>query len=91
MDEKAEYLNDKGLAVEWFRGLNVLPAAEVKKLDLGARVMIVGADRRGVKSVLECTITQSGRQKVLAYRDEWGIRVTKRITEMSRKAYAVKG
>lgn len=85
------YLKSKGLVPEWFSGLKTLPAEEVKKLPVGSAVMIVGVDRRGTKSVLDCHVTQSGKQKVLSYRDEWGIRVTKKITEMPRKAYAVKG
>lgn len=91
MDGKIEYLKDKGLPPEWFSGLEVLPALEVKKLPVGARVMIVGADRRGRKSTLDCSVTQSGKVKVLAYRDEWGIRVTKKIAELPRKVFAVKG
>ena len=91
MDGKIEYLKDKGLPPEWFSGLEVLPALEVKKLPVGARVMIVGADRRGRKSTLDCSVIQSGKQKVLAYRDGYGIRLTKKIAELPHKVYAVKG
>lgn len=80
----------KGLPAEWFVGLNILTADEVKHLPICTPVRIIGASRRGEKTTLLCTVVQSGNKKVLAYYDEWGLRVTRNIVERPRKVYAVK-
>ena len=52
--------------MEWIRpDEKVLTAAEVKKLPVGTKVIIIGADRHGEYYRQECTISQSYKKKVL--------------------------
>ena len=52
--------------MEWIRpDEKVLTAAEVKKLPVGTKVIIIGADRRGECTRQECTVSQSYKTKVL--------------------------
>jgi hypothetical protein len=54
--------------MEWIRpDEKVLTAAEVKKLPVGTKVTIVGADRRGECYRRECTVAQSYKTKVLRW------------------------
>ena len=52
--------------MEWIRpDEKVLTAAEVKKLPVGTKVIIVSADRHGECYRQECTVAQSYKTKVL--------------------------
>lgn len=54
--------------MEWIRpGEKVLTAAQVKKLAVGTKVIIVGSDRRGEPTRQECTVAPSYRAKVLSW------------------------
>lgn len=54
--------------MEWIRpDEKVLTAAEVKKLPVGTKVIIIGADRRGECTRQECTVSQSYKTKVLRW------------------------
>lgn len=54
--------------MEWIRpGEKVLTAAEVRKLPVGTKVTIIGADRRGECTRQECTVAQSYKTKVLRW------------------------
>lgn len=54
--------------MEWIRpDEKVLTAAEVKKLPVGTKVTIIGADRRGECTRQECTVAQSYKTKVLRW------------------------
>ena len=81
----------KRMPPEWFIGLNRMDADQVKKMDSGSTVFLVGADRHGEKTMLECTVIYSGIHKVLSYRDGYGYRQTKPIRKYAGKVYAVKG
>ena len=74
---------------EWLHGKKRLTAVEVRKLPIGTRVQLHGADRHGEHSVLDCVITQSGKHRVLSYTDYYGSRMTKRIQDYPGKAYTV--
>lgn len=55
--------------MEWIRpDEKVLTAAEVKKLPVGTKVIIIGADRHGECYRQECTVAQSYKTKVLRWR-----------------------
>ena len=79
-----------GVPPEWFFGLDVLTAKEVRELPLASAVMVISADRHGEKQTLDCAVVRSGNKKVLAYRDGYGDRATMQITEYPRKWYAVR-
>lgn len=52
--------------MEWVRpDEKVLTAKEVKKLPVGTKVVIIGADRHGECTRQECTVSQSYKTKVL--------------------------
>ena len=54
--------------MEWIRpDEKVLTAAEVKKLPVGTKVIIIGADRHGECCRRECTVSQSYKTKVLSW------------------------
>lgn len=53
--------------MEWIRpDEKVLTAAEVKKLPVGTKVIIIGVDRRGECTRQECAVAQSYKTKVLS-------------------------
>ena len=81
---------EKLLPPEWFRGMKKLSVDQVKKMELGSTVYMIGADRHGEKTTLECTVVNSGIHKVLAYRDGYGYRLTKPIRNYAGKVFAVK-
>lgn len=55
--------------MEWIRpDEKVLTAAVVKKLPVGTKVIIIGADRHGECYRQECTVAQSYKTKVLRWR-----------------------
>lgn len=65
-----------------------LTAAEVKKLPVGSRVILHSFDRYGAHRVLEMTVVQSGKKKVLSANDYYGNRIEKPIrTETDRFCY----
>ena len=68
-----------------------LTAAEVRKLEAGTPVILHGHDRHGYSTELHCTVVQSGKAKVLAYRDTDGTRQTKPIRDYPGKYYTVGG
>ena len=74
---------------EWLHGKKRLTAVEVRKLPIGTKVQLHGADRHGDHTVLDCVITQSGKHRVLSYTDYYGSRMTKRIQDYPGKAYTV--
>ena len=47
----------------------LLTIDQVKDLPVGSKVTLNGYDRRGNHTILECTVVQSGRKKVLEYVD----------------------
>lgn len=52
--------------MEWIRpDEKLLTAKEVKKLPVGTKVIVIGADRRGECTRQECTVSQSYKSKVL--------------------------
>ena len=81
----------KGMPLEWFTGLHILTADEVRHLPLNTAVMIISADRHGVKQVLDCVVRMdsAGIRKILVY-ESHGARFGKLIRETPRKVYAVK-
>lgn len=81
---------EKMLPPEWFRGMKKLSVDQVKKLESGSVVYLIGADRHGEKTTLECTVVNSGIHKVLTYRDGYGYRLTKPIRKYAGKVFAVK-
>lgn len=81
---------EKMLPPEWFRGMKKLSVDQVKKLESGSVVYLIGADRHGEKTTLECTVVNSGIHKVLAYRDGYGYRLTKPIRNYAGKEFAIK-
>ena len=81
---------EKLLPPEWFRGMKKLSVDQVKKLESGSVVYLIGADRHGEKMTLECTVVNSGIHKVLAYRDGYGYRLTKPIRNYVGKVFAIK-
>ena len=55
---------------EWIkRDEKVLTVDQVKRLEIGTKVTIIGADRYGECCRKECTIAQSGLKKVLVTQD----------------------
>ena len=74
---------------EWLHGKKRLTAVEVRKLPIGTKVQLHGADRHGEHTTLDCVITQSGKHRVLSYTDYYGSRMTKRIQDYPGKAYTV--
>lgn len=65
-----------------------LTAAEVKKLPVGSAVALHSFDRYGAHQVLELTVTQSGKKKILTAHDFYGTRIEKPIrTETDRFCY----
>lgn len=68
-----------------------LSAADVRKLEVGTPVILHGRDRRGYHTELECTVVQSGKSKVLAFRDIDGTRQTKPIRDLPNKYYTQGG
>lgn len=68
-----------------------LTAAEVKKLPVGSAVVLHGCDRYGCHTTLDCTVIQSGKSKVLAYRDVDYLQSTKPIRDYPNKYYTQKG
>ena len=65
-----------------------LTAAEVKKLPIGSRVILHSFDRYGAHQVLEMTVVQSGKKKVLSANDFYIGRIEKPIrTETDRFCY----
>lgn len=55
---------------EWIRQTErPLTADQVKRLEIGTKVTIIGADRYGECCRTECTLAQSGKKKVLVTRD----------------------
>lgn len=65
-----------------------LTAAEVKKLPVGTRVVLHNFDRYGNHNMLDLTVTQSGKKKILTARDFYGNRIEKPIrTETDRFCY----
>jgi len=54
--------------MEWIRpDEKLLTAKEVKKLPVGTKVIIIGADRHGECTRQECTVSQSYKTKVLRW------------------------
>ena len=68
-----------------------LTAEEVRKLEVGTPVILHWRDRRGYHTELECTVVQSGKSKVLAFRDIDGTRQTKPIRDYPGKYYTKGG
>ena len=68
-----------------------LTAAEVRRLEVGTPVILHGRDRRGYSTELHCTVVQSGKAKVLAFRDIDGTRQTKPIRDLPNKYYTKGG
>ena len=64
-------------------------ASQVKELPVGSKVTLNGFDLRGDHTVLECTVVQSGRKKVLEYEDrsEYYRIKTKAIRDYPNKYY----
>lgn len=77
-----------GVMAEWLRGKKPVPAAEVRKLEIGSRVTVHGADRHGTHTMLECTVVQRGKAKALAYRG-WSGTETMAIRDYPGKAFTV--
>ena len=84
-------MSDKRLPPEWFSGLIIVDAAEVKKMSAGQKVLEIGADRHGEKQTLHCTVVYSGKTKVLSYYDGYGYRITKPIRKTPNRVFAVIG
>ena len=55
------------------------------------KVILHGRDRHGYSTELHCTLVQSGKAKVLAYRDTDGTRQTKPIRDYPGKYYTIGG
>ncbi len=72
--------------------LKKLTADEVKKLPVGTEILLHGRDRHGEATQLECTVTQSGKKKILSYWDINGCRETKPIRQLDGvdRFYSVK-
>lgn len=65
-----------------------LTAAEVKKLPVGTRVVLHSFDRYGNHNMLDLTVTQCGKKKILTAHDYYGNRIEKPIrTETDRFCY----
>lgn len=64
-----------------------LTAAQVRALPVGTRVDLHGYDRYGIPQWLECTVAQSGKKKVLTYREVDGTRAVKAIKDYPNKYY----
>ncbi len=62
--------------------LKKLTADEVKKLPVGTKILLHGRDRHGEATQLACMVTQSGKKKILTYRDTDGLRETKPIRQL---------
>lgn len=55
---------------EWIhRTEREITVDQVKRLEIGTRVTIISADRYGECQRTHCTLAQSGKKKVLVYRD----------------------
>ena len=70
---------------------DVLTAKDVRSLDTGTRIILHGHDRHGYRTELHCTLVQSWKTKLLAYRDENQTRQTKPIRDYPGKYYTVGG
>jgi hypothetical protein len=81
----------KGMPLEWFAGLHILTADEVRHLPLNTAVMIISKDRYGIKQVLDYVVRldTDGIKKYLVY-ESHGARFGKNIRETPRKVFAVK-
>ena len=78
------------IPAEWIKPWETTATADqVKKMKLGTKVTIVGADRFGECTRIECALVQSGKKKVLVYRDYAGNRVTKQIKDRDNKRFVV--
>lgn len=59
-----------------------LTAAQVRELPEGTPVYLYGMDRHGDVTILPCKVVQSGRRKMIAYRDAQGMMETRPIREL---------
>ena len=62
---------------------------ELRKMPAGTKVILHGRDRRGWSTEQECQIVQSGKRKMLAWRDVDMSLKTKPITHYPNKWYEV--
>lgn len=76
--------------MEWIRpDEKVLTAAEVKKLPVGTKVIVIGADRRGECTRQECTVAPSYKTKVLSWMNFYGSG-TYPIRDKPNKRYVIR-
>lgn len=79
------------IPMEWVhRNEKALLPEQVKRLEPGTKVTILGADRYGECVRTECTVAQSGKKKVLVTRDRatWEKKVLP-ITAQDSRLYVV--
>ena len=77
---------------EWIRSTDkVLTAAEVRKLPVGSKVTLMGADRRGECVWTNWTVCQYGKGKALrAYNPASGTTEVKLIKDYPNKRYIIR-
>ncbi len=77
------------IPAEWIhRGEKALTAAEVKNLQPGTKITILGADRYGNSQRTDATVAQSGHRRVLVVMN-WrtGERTILQIRDQENKKY----
>ncbi len=68
---------------EYISNKKELTAEQVRKLPVGARIMLHSFDRHGEHSWMEMTIAKSGNKKILIANDYYGNKVIKTIRKES--------
>ena len=66
-----------------------LTAADIRKLPAGTKVQWHGRDKYGYHSWLDCTVAESGKKKILAYRGFNGLLETKPIRDVPNKYFTL--
>lgn len=80
------------IPAEWIRPRDrKLTADQVKRLDVGTKVLMIKPDRYGEKTTTECVVTQSGKKKLLAFRNGYGDRFVQPIKADERICYVLEG
>ena len=89
-DEEIEKMNESSIFDQWLSGKKRLSPDEVKALPEGSKVWIHRIyGSRGEHVFVRATVTQVGKSKWLAYRDNMGLPDYEPIKHNDRVAYTL--